>query len=1301
MIQGNVSSCFPNYLKIGPQSEGFVDDIGGFIYIPKEGDYYPLAGFAKLYILRRDGVTYEFEEFKISNIGADFYIYDYKLIAVYGNTYDPSLRNKISYYYEGSGTNTKLDSIKTSSDKIIKFHYSQGVVDLIILPDGTAYHYEYATQGGNKAINKVTDPIGRVTQYFYHPYELGIYFKVDSIKSWTGLTKIFRYSSNEKFFVDTIIRNDYQFSHSDTIVYAVDTISGGTVLKKTETLNGTQTNVFFTKKTYCSSQDRDLYYLIKQIDPLNDSTLYFYFFDTQYELTYWGKANVLDSVRVFKRGLSYKETYDHITDDGLYFLGSTPDPFKDISALGDTNEYLFTYQWNDFFSYGNDSMDYFLDTCLTTNNNLPLVDSIPRYFSNQRKIIYPNGSVWKNEYNDTLYNNHTEGHGFLIKKRHFVGDAFSEVYDSLSYGGYGNVIYSKDALGGITTYDYNDIRDYNGYNNTFATKIVDAAGNTSYFDYDTLTGRLKRTKDANGNITEYKYDNIGRILKLIKPGDSELSPTVKYYYDDSNNKVYITTKRGNGDTIRVCSTYDAFGNIRTKEINGVIVNSFYYDNFNRLVKQVDAEGRTTWYRYDLLNRIITTILPDSTPSDTTDNPVMQYSYSSENYQLPLHSGTYIFVDKKLVTDPEGNKTMYITDALGQLRETRKYIPTGHYSDANGNYERVLYDYDSMGNLTKVQDERRLDNTYSYDDKSQLKLSNDFDRGISMNVYDAMGRLRFSRSSKDTSDNRWVYNKYDQLSRLVEKGTIINPDTTKANAVSYPSSQDIEKCYVKMLYDEKSNANNPVPAPARFYSSNPNLKGRLSAIFYSNSGDSTNYDAVECYEYDSRGRLKHKGVRLLVDGSPKWYEIRYEYDSADNLSAIIYPDGSRVTYKYNSQNRLSEVSDGANISYNTFTYDASGLDTLENYGNNGKSIFKYNARALLKSINVKMPAFGSRLSDVFIRTYEYDRVGNLTYEKKDLTTYAYYEYDELYRLTKEQYPQESNWQMTYTYDRAGNRLSAGATGYTIDSNSNRLLSQGANYYYYDEDGDMDSLVSGSSITTLNYNFADRLKQVNEPEGDTTKYYYDGNGLRIRKRYRKNEFTPGGENLKGVDTDTGFVATGEAGSPSYTITERYYIHSGPGMVLVQDDNTPNILTNPGFEDGSTGWGVYVPGEYGDNWKIENNKPYAGSYSLKSESYDLSTYESYYQKFYLSAINLKTPFILSAYVKTSNVTGKGAQLLVQYEAGDSTFLVYGSEYITGTTVWHEVDLVVDSIPQEAERVCVTLRRYRGDGTVYFDAV
>lgn len=1026
--------------------------------------------------------------------------------------------------------------------------------------------------------------------------------------------------------------------------------------------------------------------LVRYINTHDDSIKYYH----PSEKAPWGDDRVLDSVRVFGADTSYSKVFKYPTDSPF----ASTDLYKRISPFEDTSTTFFSYQFDDFGYWGYTPGGYFLDT-------VPNVGTIPRYFSVRKRAIYPNENGWRFCYNDTSYSDTTVGHGFLVKKIFMKGSSSFTLADSFDYDCFGNRTKHFDPWGNLTSFDWTDNTGYKSYFHTYPSKITDAEGNTMYFDYDTLMGRLTKSKDANGNITEYKYDNIGRITKIIKPGDSSTNPTIKYIYDDSNNKVSVIFKRGNNDTTLIKYSFDGFGNIRKRELNGTTIETCYYDDLLRLTKKVNAVGDSTWYDYDLLGRITKIILPDSTPGNKTNNPKITYFYRrGKKVKLPLQSNAEIYQNLKLVTDPMGYKRQYFTDALGQLREMREYFAAGDSSDSIGNYEHVLCDYDSMGNLIKNRDQRTNDIDQTYDERNRLKTSDDFDRGKVKNFYSALNQLRFSQTSKDTSDNRFKYFLYDSLGRLVENGTITNADTTKVDDRSYPNHSQAEKRYVEIKYDAKL-SNHLCAPPSSFYGSTPNLKGKLSAAIYYNGGDSSNV-AAECYEYDSRGRVIHKGVRLMVDNDsiPKWYEVKYEYDSADNPTAMIYPDNSKVAYEYNSKNQLTKITDGCNIMYCTFYYDNAGRDTLERYGNDVEGSFSHDARGFIDLVSYKL----QEMSPFFKRSYEYDKGGNVTYEKKNTTTYASYEYDSLHRLDKEQYPQHGSWQMTYHYDDAWNRDSTGSNPDSIDSNSNRLLKHSTKYFYFDENGNMDSMQVGANKTTLYYDYTDRLTQVNEPGGDTTKYYYDGYGLRTQKWYKKNLFGMGGEGfLIGTDSDSGFMAEGFGGTPSYTITDNYYVHSGMGMVLLKDDNTPNWMTNASFEDSLTGWSIYVPGGYGDNFQVDTADVYAGSYSLKAGAYDLSSYESCYQKFWLEDINLKTPFILSAYIKTTGRVSGGAELLVQYEDSTTTLKSYASSRITDTEgTWMKVDLVIDSMPPDtAYRVCLTLRRYNGVGTIRFDAV
>lgn len=128
--QYNVDGAWPWSLKVSPLSVGYMKGIEGFLHIAQDNnDWWPVLGEEKLYLLRRDGVTYEFQSFDFEKVinpnppNDSTYIIDYKLNAVYGNTYNPSMENKITYHYHDVNGKPILESIQTSSEKIIKFRY--------------------------------------------------------------------------------------------------------------------------------------------------------------------------------------------------------------------------------------------------------------------------------------------------------------------------------------------------------------------------------------------------------------------------------------------------------------------------------------------------------------------------------------------------------------------------------------------------------------------------------------------------------------------------------------------------------------------------------------------------------------------------------------------------------------------------------------------------------------------------------------------------------------------------------------------------------------------------------------------------------------------------------------------------------------------------------------------------------------------------------------------------------------------------------------------------------------------------
>jgi RHS repeat-associated protein len=116
----------------------------------------------------------------------------------------------------------------------------------------------------------------------------------------------------------------------------------------------------------------------------------------------------------------------------------------------------------------------------------------------------------------------------------------------------------------------------------------------------------------------------------------------------------------------------------------------------------------------------------------------------------------------------------------------------------------------------------------------------------------------------------------------------------------------------------------------------------------------------------------------------------------------------------------------------------------------------------------------------------------------------YEYDELYRLTKETVTDENGTTVTsYTYDRNSNRLTKNTDGeltsYTYNE-LNKLVSETGISYVYDLNGNLKTKTEAEQTTTYTYNSQNRLIRVTIQSGqqvNVEEYLYDFAGNRIAK------------------------------------------------------------------------------------------------------------------------------------------------------------------------------------------------------------
>jgi len=228
----------------------------------------------------------------------------------------------------------------------------------------------------------------------------------------------------------------------------------------------------------------------------------------------------------------------------------------------------------------------------------------------------------------------------------------------------------------------------------------------------------------------------------------------------------------------------------------------------------------------------------------------------------------------------------------------------------------------------------------------------------------------------------------------------------------------------------------------------------------------------------------------------------------NRTSVRTPAGV-TNYEYDEQNRLEKVTDPDSAVTNYF-YDANGnLSTVE-LPNGVVETRRYDNLNRLKLLQYQK-------NDVTIQSFDYtlDLAGHRQVVTEQNRRKVEYEYDDLYRLTKETIFAPTvgiEKTISYGYDAVGNRLSksdsvGGVTTYTYDDNDRlkreELRQNGALVGSVEDDNGntwtkTKKDVTGNVVETVTYdwNQENRLVGVSAPNLSIS-YEYDADGVRVSK------------------------------------------------------------------------------------------------------------------------------------------------------------------------------------------------------------
>jgi RHS repeat-associated protein len=378
-----------------------------------------------------------------------------------------------------------------------------------------------------------------------------------------------------------------------------------------------------------------------------------------------------------------------------------------------------------------------------------------------------------------------------------------------TYDTFGQLLTATDPNGNTTT---NSDFDPSGY----PQLITDALNKSTEFEYDER-GNVLTVTDPLGHDTTQTYDTFGRPLVNKVPVEQAVGrfvTTPAPVYDPNDNVTVATAPNGAvttavydptdqlshtlaplddpGDAERRTSfTYDKVGNLlTTTEPKGNLtpgdptdfVTTSVYDQIYQLTQMINADGEKIGYEYDDVGNVTTVVDPrKSATADPLDFSV-KYTYDLAHRPVsvvdPLGKTTTTAYDKDglvtATTDQLGNTTQITLDPRGMPAEVR--VP---HLDSGGTitYRTTRYEYDQVGNQTRVISPRGVATTDDPDDFTQVS------------VYDQLNRVKETQTAFDRDDARYTtpdtttYS-YDKLGRLTRLSAPPSSGETVRNDTIY-------------------------------------------------------------------------------------------------------------------------------------------------------------------------------------------------------------------------------------------------------------------------------------------------------------------------------------------------------------------------------------------------------------------------------------------------------------------------------------------------------------------------------------
>jgi YD repeat-containing protein len=580
--------------------------------------------------------------------------------------------------------------------------------------------------------------------------------------------------------------------------------------------------------------------------------------------------------------------------------------------------------------------------------------------------------------------------GNVLQIRQYLKDGSFAKYDMM-YDEYGNltkVQHPENYQNKRFSYTYL----YDNAVHSYVTDVTDAYGYHSKSSYEYLFGQVLETTDLNNQKMKYSIDAVGRIQTITAPAELAAGRpyTIAFEYHPEAVVPYAVTKHfdsehltdietitfmdGLSRPVQVKKTASLFTRAGSAdEVQWIVSGKNVYDALGRVIESyypvTESVGNAT-----RLNLNVNVIPPSRTTYDVLDRPLTK--------TLPDNAVTryqYEFGADNL--GQIGFKTT-VLDALNHSKENYSDIQQRSKSVKDSNHSGAIwtnFTYNALSELLQVTDNQR--NAIKY-------------------TYDQLGR----KLSVAHPDAGLTTLKYDLANNLLEKVTEdIRQKIPNGGAIRYEYDYErlVEVNYPRQFQNKVQYS----------YGKTGDLYNRAGRIVLQQDASG----GQEFY-YGALGEVV-KNIRTIYinDNQLQTFITEFEYDSWNRLKTMTYPDGEKLTYRYNRAGKLESLS--GEKSGHTYIYVSQlGYDAYEQrlflkYGNGTTTQYAYEPnRRRLSNLNVQ----GTNGVDFIKNAYTYDAVQNiLSIQNRapaqigqlgGAVTHRF-EYDDLYRLSKA----AGNWQ----------------------------------------------------------------------------------------------------------------------------------------------------------------------------------------------------------------------------------------------------------------------------------------------------